>query len=172
MGEPMSTPSRPTLEQLAAAQIDADDVGILTQVAVMYDAVDPVPSSLVERIQFGITLDALHAEIAELQRGSDLVGVRGDEVTEAQTITFTSSSLTTMVTITPTSADLVRIDGWITPGGAVSVELRLESGSRHTVADEDGRFVLDELPHGYAQFVIRPPAGNGPQAVVTPSIEL
>jgi hypothetical protein len=168
----MSTPSRPTLDQLAAAQIDADDLRILTQVAAIYDTVDPVPSSLVERIQFGITLDALHAEIAELQRSGDLVGVRGDELTEAQTITFTSASLTTMVSITPTSADLVRIDGWITPGEGVSVELRLESGSRHTVADEDGRFVLDDLPHGYAQFVIRPPAGSSRPAVVTPSIEL
>ncbi|HJQ44134.1 MAG TPA: hypothetical protein VJ831_13680 [Jatrophihabitantaceae bacterium] len=168
----MTTPSRPTLDQLSKQQIDAEDIRVLALVAAMYDAVDPVPSSLVERVQFGITLDALHAEIAELQRGGDLVGVRGDEVTEAQTITFTSSSLTTMVTITPTSTDLVRIDGWITPGAGVSVELRLESGSRHTEADEDGRFVLDGVTRGYAQFVIRPRSASGQSAVVTPSIEL
>ena len=45
------------------------------------DALDPVPAGLVERVQFGITLDALHAEIAELQRTADLVGVRSGEAT-------------------------------------------------------------------------------------------
>jgi hypothetical protein len=164
--------SGPSFEQLANGPIDADDVRVLGRVASLYDTLDPVPPNLVERIQFGITLDALHAEIAELQRSGDLVGVRTDELTEAQTITFTSSSLTTMVTITPTSADSVRIDGWITPGAGVIVELRTPQGTRTTTADEDGRFVLEELPHGYAQFVIRPPAGGGQPPVVTPSIEL
>ena len=58
----------------------------------VYDALDPVPAGLVDRIQFGITLDALHAEIAELQRSGELLGVRGDSTAEAQTITFTSAT--------------------------------------------------------------------------------
>jgi hypothetical protein len=169
MGELMSGPS---FEQLADGPIDADDARVLGRIASLYDTLDPVPSGLVERIQFGITLDALHAEIAELQRSGDLVGVRADELTEAQTITFTSPSLTTMVTVTPMTADTVRIDGWITPGGNVTVELRTPEGTRTTTADEDGRFVLEDLPHGYAQFVIRPPEGSGQPPVVTPSIEL
>lgn len=167
----MSTP-RPSLDELAASPVDAEDARVLGRIAGLYDTLDPVPSGLVERIQFGITLDALHAEIAELQRGGDLVGVRSDELTEAQTITFTSPSLTTMITVTPTSADSVRIDGWITPGAGVTVELRTSAGTRTTTADEDGRFVLEDLPHGYAQFVIRPPEGGGQPPVVTPSIEL
>lgn len=168
----MSGPNRPSVEELAASPLDAEDARVLGQIASLYDALDPVPSSLVERIQFGITLDALHAELAELQRGADLAGVRADELTEAQTITFTSPSLTTMITVTPGAGDLVRIDGWITPGAGVLVELRLTDGVRTTTADEDGRFVLDELPRGYAQFVIRPRQGSGQPPVVTPSIEL
>ena len=50
--------------------------------AQLYDTLDPVPSGLVDRIQFGITLDALHAEIAELQRSGDLVGVRAEASTD------------------------------------------------------------------------------------------
>jgi hypothetical protein len=135
----------------------------------MYDTLDPVPAGLVERIQFGITLDALHAEIAELQRTGDLAGVRSDGPTSAVTITFTSSTLTTMVTITPTGADRVRVDGWVDPGAGVRVELRAGPESLHTVADSDGRFVIDDVPNGLAQFVLRTPDGA---TVVTPSIEL
>jgi hypothetical protein len=172
MGELMSTPRRPSLDELAAAPLDDEDARVLSHVASLYDALDPVPDGLVERIQFGITLDALHAEIAELQRSGDLVGVRADDVTEAQTITFTSSTITTMITVTPTSADRVRIDGWITPGADVTIELRMPDEVRTTTADVDGRFVLEDLPRGYAQFVIRPPASSGQAPVVTPSIEI
>jgi hypothetical protein len=77
-----------------------------------------------------------------------------------------------MVTVTPTTGDRVRIDGWITPGADVTIELRTPEGIQTTTADEDGRFVLDDLPRGYAQFVIRPPDGSGQPPVVTPSIQL
>lgn len=169
----MTPPSRPPeLAELAAGQIDAEDVRALDQVAVFFDTLDPVPPGLVDRIQFGITLDGLHAEIAELQRSDGLVGVRADETTEAQTITFTSASLTTMVTINPQSTGRVRIDGWVAPGGGVSVELRIVDHSLHTVADADGRFVFEDVPRGMAQFVLRPPSGVSQKPVVTPSIEI
>lgn len=163
---------RPSLIELAAGQIDAEDARVLVRVADLYDSVDPVPAGLVERVQFGITLDALHAEIAELQRTGDLAGVRSDERTDAQTVTFTSASLTTMVTITLTSADRARLDGWVAPGGGLSIELRLEDGSQHTTADADGRFVFDDVPRGLAQFILRPPTGTSQAPVITPSIEI
>jgi hypothetical protein len=173
MGKLMTPQARrPNLDEMAASQIDAHDVRVLEQMANLYESLDPVPANLVERIQFGITLDALHAEIAELQRSGDLVGVRSSEATEAQTVTFTTSSLTVMVTITPMSADRVRVDGWAAPGAGVQVELRLVGGSEHTVADDDGRFVFDDVPRGLAQFLLRPPPGDAHSPVVTPSIEI
>jgi hypothetical protein len=170
MGKLM-TPTRPSLAELAAGPIDDDDVRALGRVAHLYDRLDPVPSGLVERVQFGITLDALQAEIAELQRNADLVGVRG-EVSEAQTVTFTSSNLTTMVTITPTSAERARIDGWAAPGAGLVVELRTAAETLSTVADDEGRFVFADVQRGLAQFVLRPAAGTPQSAVVTPSIEI
>ncbi|HKC27006.1 MAG TPA: hypothetical protein VKB75_03245 [Jatrophihabitans sp.] len=168
----MSNPRRPSVDELAAGPIDEQDVDALARMAAMYNALDPVPAGLVDRIQFGITLDALHAEIAELQRGGDLVGVRSGVDGDVQTITFTSAALTTMVTIVPTSADRVRIDGWIAPGGGIAVELRGEDATRQTVADADGRFVFDDVPHGLAQFVLRPVDNGSSGPVVTPSIEV
>ena len=76
-----------------------------------------------------------------------------------------------MVTITPTAADRVRIDGWVAPGGGVVVELRIVDETRTTTADPDGRFVFDDVPRGLAQFTLRAPNGARPP-VVTPSIEL
>jgi hypothetical protein len=173
MGELMSSQRpQPSFETLAAGEIDGADALVLARLSGLYEALDPVPTGLVERVQFGITLDALTAEIAELQRAGDLVGVRGDEATAAQTVTFTSASLTTMVTITAASADLARIDGWVAPGGEVTVELRLQGQTLRTVADLDGRFVFDRVPRGLAQFVLRTPSAGAHAPVITPSIEI
>lgn len=166
------TTRRPSLEELAAGPIDDDDQRTLQRTADVYDAVDPVPDGLVDRIQFGITLDALRAEIAQLQRSGDLAGVRSEDATETKTVTFTSASLTTMVTITEISSERVRIDGWVAPGTGVSVELRRVDGSESTVADADGRFVFADVARGLAQFVLRPPESTGQHPVITPSVEL
>jgi hypothetical protein len=153
--------------------LDAADVRLLGEVAVVYDAADPVPPGLVERLRFAVTLDALEAEIAQLERlDLSIAGARADEATEVQTVTFTSASLTTMITIADTGAEHVRIDGWAAPGAGVSVELRTSDGVQSTVADADGRFVFERVARGLAQFVLRPPDGDTRPAVVTPSMEL
>ena len=54
-------------QELAAAEpLDRDDFALLNSLRAFYDEHDPVPDGLVERIQFEITLDALHAEVATL----------------------------------------------------------------------------------------------------------
>ncbi len=168
----MTSSNDAQLDALAAAPIDTEDERILGRVARLHDTLDPVPAGLVDRISFGITLDALHAEIAELQRSGDLAGVRSEGATEAQTVTFTSASLSVMITISITSADRARIDGWVVPGGGVAVELRSVDRTYTETADADGRFVFDDVPRGLAQFVLRQPEPVTAPPVITPSIEL
>jgi hypothetical protein len=160
------------MEQLAGGAVDDTDVQILQRVAELYEQADRVPPGLIERIQFGITLDALHAEIAELQRTAELTGVRSASAADTQSITFTSTSLTTMVTITVLSADRVRIDGWLAPVGEVSVELRTRDRTLSVTSDADGRFVFESVPRGLAQFAMHPRAGENGPGVVTPTIEI
>ena len=121
-------------ERLAAESLDADDFALLNSLRAYYDEHDPVPDGLVERIQFELTLDALEAEVATLTQ-LDLAGAgtRGAATESVRTITFTSESMTTMVTITPDGEGSVRIDGWAAPGAGIRVEILLADGTRETL---------------------------------------
>lgn len=143
--------------------LDATDDRILARLASLYSAIDPVPSDLLERIDFSLAVAELEADIAELTRG-ELVGVRGEST---DSVTFTSGSLSLMVT-TVVSAHHVRIDGWVTSAGA-EVDAVAEGVTRTVVADDAGRFSIDDLPRGHVHFVVR---REGYRPVITPSIEV
>lgn len=159
--------------ELAEQSLDNDDLVVLNAIRAMYDEADPVPDGLVERIQFEITLDALEAELATLTQ-LDLAGTgaRGTATESVRTITFTSESLTTMVTLTPQPGGLVRVDGWAAPGAGIRVEVLLSTGPRETYADEDGRFVFDQLPSGLAKFALHVSTDSGISTVMSPTILL
>ncbi len=165
----MTTPDEPALDAIAAEQIDEIDIANLDRLASLYAKLDPVPSNLVERVAFGITLDALNAELAELERTPVLAGARADDAT-TNAVTFTSATLTVMVSITTLSSETARVDGWITPGGVRNVEARTPSGTVRAAADVDGRFVLENVPRGLVQFTFARPGDA--QAVITPALEI
>lgn len=159
---------------LAEAELDQADAAILDAVHALFDDVDPVPDGLVERIQFELTLDALHAEVATLTM-LDLTtsGARGTTTEAARTITFTAESLTTMVTITAQPDGRVRVDGWAAPGAGLLVEVLHAEGSLRAYADEDGRFVLEQVPPGLARFALHTLDATGvTHTVMSPTIEL
>ena len=163
------------LDRLAGMPVDDADAHVLGLLRGIYETGDPVPPSLLDRVKFAITLDDLEAEVARLQREAEpeFATARSEDVLKAQTITFTSETLSTMVTITPLSMGRVRLDGWASPGGGLDVELRVGETVHHTVADEDGRFVFEDVSRGLAQFVLRPRADSGAEnRVITPAIEL
>ena len=151
-------------EPIGADQpLDGTDQLLLRDLAEVYDLLDPVPTGLRERIDFAIAVAELEADIAELTMG-ELVGVRSEET---DSVTFTSGSLSLMVT-TVRSAHHVRIDGWVTSPGA-EVDVVGEGVTRTTTADAAGRFSIDEIPRGRAHFVVRREAYR---PVITPSMEI
>ena len=159
----------------AEAPIDEADLAALRAVRKLYEMTDPVPTGLVERIQFAVDLENLDAEVARVCEESRLVGVRSlEEATETRTITFDCSVLTVMISIRPITEETVRIDGWLAPAGEHRVECRSPDGKRETTADPQGRFVVHDVPHGLLQMVIRlafhEVQGGTPPVVVTPSI--
>ncbi|GCE75392.1 carboxypeptidase regulatory-like domain-containing protein [Cellulomonas biazotea] len=161
-----------TLALVASGSLDVADLEILTRLASLVDTSDPVPSGLVDRIGMALTIEALHAELAELHLvGEPALAVRADETSiEAGTITFTTDVLTVMISVHP-EAGRVRVDGWAAPAGELTVELH-QSGDVTTVtSDVDGRFSFSEVERGPARLVLRRP--SDPQVpIVTPQIEL
>ena len=158
--------------------IDARDIANLGHVRDLFGHADPVPSDLAERIKFAITVHALHAEVAELM-DSALLTTRGAEAkvepTPTEAVTFTAASMSLMVTAGPMdsdeSEDRVRVDGWVTTPGA-RVEAVTSEGSISVISDANGRFVLDDLPHGPVHFVVTDPGNEDTRPVITPTIQI
>jgi hypothetical protein len=168
----MNTTQSDDWHGLAEQPLDDVDESVMAAIAALYSSIDPVPADMVDRLTFAMTWDALDAELAELQRmpAGELAGARGSEATEVKTLTFTSESITTMVTISPAGPDRVRIDGWCAPGERVAVELQQVAFTASTQADDDGRFVFDSVPRGLTRLQIRSTTPDRP-TVVTPAVE-
>jgi hypothetical protein len=143
---------------------DLDSV-ILSGIRDMWRTADPMPASLLDRVRFAVQLENVELEVLRLIE-TQPAAARGDE--QSQLITFDSDTLTIMVSVKPNPDGTIRLDGWVTPADRHPIELRGTGGSVTTESDEDGRFVLDAIPQGMAQLVVRP---NGTsRTVTTPSI--
>lgn len=159
--------------------LDEVDAGLLRELRETANRVDPIPAGFTDRVKFALTVQALHAEVAELTQG-DLALTRGgdgalegdvdgDAADQTSTMTFSSDSVSIMVTVTPDgSGDLARVDGWLTCDTA-EVELLRPTGPSRTVSVTDGRFVIAEVRPGPAQLVVRPASGR---TVITPTFTL
>ena len=137
---------------------------------------DPIPADLWERMKFALTVQALHAEVAELM-DSALQTTRSAyisaEPTPVESVTFTAANVSLMVSVVPAELpERVRVDGWVTVPGSTVDAVTAES-TTSAVSDANGRFVLDDLPHGPIHFVIfTDPANKEIRPVITPTIQI
>lgn len=159
-------------QELGTEPLDDRDEAILRELGDVVCVVDPCPPGLVERITFALTVQALQAEVAELTSQPELVSrsAPAQEAARASTLTWSTDALSIMVTVTLEGPGRARVDGWLTVGRA-AVELDLGPGlePRTATADEDGRFVLTDLPRTTVHLLVRPPGGR---PVVTPHFGL
>ena len=86
----------------------------------MYSAIDPVPATLVDRLQFALDLESEIDVLRPYEEVGAAAGARGGE--EARTITFDSEDLTIMISVSVQSVRTVRLDGWLAPPGDHLVE--------------------------------------------------
>jgi hypothetical protein len=155
--------------------LDDADFGLLADIRDMFQAIDPMPADLPERIRFFLSLRELEVEVARLAAEEDqrALAVRGTE--QSRTITFDSDSLTIMIRIETNWDGTARIDGWLAPPQHRDVEMKTATDSLSAASDEQGRFAFPRVPRGTAQLVVRPadqgPAGAG-RSVVTPALIL
>jgi len=153
---------------------DESDLALLDGMRELFQAADPMPASLPERIRFWLALRDLEVEVARLcaEDGEPVLAARGAE--QSRTITFDSDSLTIMIRVDANLDGTVRIDGWLAPPQPRTIELRTMAETLTTDADDGGRFAFLRVPRGTAQLVARAgrePEGPGP-AVVAPALVL
>jgi len=153
---------------------DESDLALLDEVRELFQAADPMPASLPDRIRFWLAVRDLEVEAARLcaEDGQAVLAVRGAE--QSRTITFDSDSLTIMIRVEANQDGTVRIDGWLAPAQSRTIELRTVAETLTADADDGGRFAFRRVPRGTAQLVVRTgrePGRPGP-AVVAPALVL
>lgn len=153
----------------ARRPLDQGDVAVLTELRETVTRLDPCPAGLTERIAFALTVQALQAEMAELTRAPlALTRADDDEPDQAMTVTFSTDSVSVMVTVTAETDGTARVDGWLTCE-VEEIELARPDGRSERVPVQEGRFVLGSVDRGPAYLVVHPPASR---TVVTPTFTL
>jgi hypothetical protein len=174
LGEQLSGPAHDDEGDDMQALMGSADAALLDRLQTMWEHKDPVPAGLVERVTFAIGLDNLDVELMRLTEEVLVpAGARGAE--HVRTITFGGESVTVMVTVSQEGPDAFRLDGWLAPAAALSIELRRAGGSLETVSDAGGRFVFEDVPPGLAQLVLHPTPNSAVelrQDVVAPAVQL
>lgn len=163
---------------------EPSDESVLAKIKALFEAVDPAPPDLAERVRFAVALADLEAEAARLveEAAFEPTLTRGT-AEESRTITFDSTELTIMIRIDANADGTVRVDGWLAPACACRIEVSLHDGGLAVEADADGRFAFPSVPRGTVRFVVRPPAQQAQAAsdssgnarmktVITPALVL
>ena len=149
------------------------DEGLLADLRRVLVAADPVPDGLVARARFAVELEDPHVAVARWEAVDALVGVRSTTGTPG-TVTYTVEGLSVMVAVSGGGGDPLRFDGWLAPPAPDEVEVRVQGHpAASTRADEGGRFVVDGVPSGTVQLLVRQSLPDGTvRTVVAPALRL
>ncbi|HUL27618.1 MAG TPA: hypothetical protein VLW44_17810 [Streptosporangiaceae bacterium] len=153
--------------------LDDLDLELLDGIRDLYQAADPMPADLPERIRFSLALRGLEIEVARLTAEEDMPVLAARSAEQSRTITFDSDSLTIMIRIDSNTDGTARVDGWLAPSQCREIEMKTTADTLSAVSDEQGRFAFASVPRGTVQLLVRPAeqgqSGSG-QAVATPAI--
>ncbi len=147
--------------------MDDIDIAILDALGrVMADAT-PCPSTSSATSTSASRLAAMNAELAALT--TEAAAVRAQSPENAESVTFTSSTMTLMVVIGRDDSE-IRLDAWVS-GGGITVEMIHGSDRVAAVSDVNGRVSWFPVAPGLVRFLIQPITAGG-RPVITPAIEL
>lgn len=140
-----------------------EDIGLLRQLADMFDVVDPVPPAVLQAGYAAFTWRTIDAELAELAEDSLLTGAAGVRGADTRLLTFEAPSVNVVVEVTEIG-DRRKLVGQVIP--VLAGELRIEhpDGGTTVSVDEQGLFSAESVPGGPARIALAVPGGG---AVVT-----
>lgn len=151
----------------------AADAALFARMRTMWQAVDPVPADLVDRMVAAVAVEDLTREYAllTLVEGAALAAVRGES--DTLTLQFSDGRTSVLLHVSETDAGARRIDGWV---DASALAVRLSQGDREWSADpgESGRFAFDDIPAGMSRIrlVIRDDEAGGLREFETSQFEV
>jgi hypothetical protein len=148
---------------------------VLADLAAMWQAVDPVPPTLVDTVLVAVETENLDAEYELLhlvERSRDLAGARS--AGEAVTISFSTGAFSLLLRVSEAGGGQRRVDGWVSPPQSVQVTATQQQRSVSAVADALGRFEISRLPSGLTRFWLVSDTGSesAEQSFATPTFEL
>ncbi len=155
--------------------LDDLDLALLDGIRGIFQAADPMPADLPERIRFCFALRDLEIEMASLAAEEDRPALAARGAEQSRTVTFDSESLTIMIRIESNRDGTARVDGWLAPPQPREIEMRTIAGTLRLVSDEQGRFAFASVPRGTIQLVVGPAEqgqGGSGRSVMTPSLIL
>jgi hypothetical protein len=132
------------------------DEVLLDDIGKLFEALDPVPSHLPDRIRLALAFRDLEAELARFASPAEEVALAARGAEQSRIVTFDSDSLTIMIRVDANPDGTARVDGWLAPPHPRPVEMKLTDSSITVTADELGRFVFHTVPRGTAQLIVRP----------------
>lgn len=155
------------------SEMPAADAALFRALRRAWEAVDPVPTDLVDRMVAAVATADLSREYAllTLVESDRLAEVRGDA--DMLTLQFSDGTTNVLIHVTAAGSGARRIDGWV-DGDALRVEL-VQDDATFTAIPETGRFAFDEVPAGVSRLRIlleTPPEAGTAAEVLTPRFEV
>jgi hypothetical protein len=151
--------------------LDDSDLQLLDSIREMFQATDPMPADLPERIRFCLALCDLEMEVARLTEREDQPAAAARGMEQSRTVTFDSYSLTILIRIDANQDGTVRIDGWLAPPQRREIEMKTAAAPLRVSSDQQGRFAFARVPRGTAQLIVRGHQG-AERSVITPALIL
>jgi len=151
------------------------------ELAEMWQAKDPMPPGLVEKVLVALATEDLDAEYEMLhvvERTTELSGARGTG--EAVTISFAGGSVaggsfSLLLRVSAVEKRSCRVDGWVTPAQPMKVTIAQKKKRWEAAADTFGRFEFARLPTGLTRFWLladHTSGKHGEHLFATPTFEL
>jgi hypothetical protein len=148
---------------------------LFNDLARMWEARDPMPAGLVDKVLVAIETENLDAEYELLhlvERSRELAGARG--VGDAVTIAFSAGAFSLLLRVSALGETSCRVDGWVSPPQPMRVKVTQQSTTVQALADVLGRFEISRLPTGPTRFWLLSDdsAEDSDRSFATPTFEL
>ena len=147
-----------------------EDAALFARLRSLWNDVDPMPASLIDRMIAAVAAEELSSEYALLTLVEHPLGAVRAEA-DALTLQFSDGTTSVLLHVTATAAGRHRVDGWVDTAAA---EIVLVQGDRErtTRPTETGRFVFDDVPGGLTRVRLTTRVGDEDRTLSTPQFEL